>query len=91
METIRAHVWIAGKVQGVGYRAACLERVAELKVMGWVRNLPNGQVEAVFEGPEDPVEDLVSWSQHGPDAAVVKSVEIEYEAVEGLQTFELKR
>jgi acylphosphatase len=90
METIRAHVWVSGKVHGVGYRAACRERATAVQVTGWVRNLPNGQVEAVFEGREDPVEDLVGWCQQGPDAAVVKGVEIEYEASEGLTTFEIR-
>ena len=90
METIRVHVWISGKVQGIGYRVSALAMATSLKVNGWVRNLPDGRVEAVFEGKDDPVEDMVSWCQHGPDAAVVKDVELEYEPVEGLTEFEIK-
>lgn len=88
MAQIRAHVWVSGKVQGVGYRIATCDRATEAGVKGWVRNLRDGRVEAVFEGAEDPVEDLVAWCQQGADASVVRNVEIEYEEPEGLQGFE---
>lgn len=91
MEKIRAHVLVSGRVQGVAYRACTVEMATELGVAGWVRNLPNGKVEAVFEGPEDPVEDMVAWCQQGPPAAVVKNVEVEYEEPENLQGFEIRR
>ncbi|HEY9907574.1 MAG TPA: acylphosphatase [Thermosynechococcaceae cyanobacterium] len=88
MAQIRAHVWVSGKVQGVGYRLATWEQATQAGVRGWVRNLPDGRVEAVFEGAEDPVEDLVAWCQQGAEAAVVRNVEIEYEEPEGLEGFD---
>ncbi|MBD2018734.1 acylphosphatase [Leptolyngbya sp. FACHB-36] len=89
-ERIRARVVVSGRVQGVAYRAATQEMATELKLAGWVRNLPNGRVEAVFEGAEDPVEDMIGWCQQGPPAALVKNVEVEYEEPEGLQAFEIR-
>jgi acylphosphatase len=64
----RAHVFVSGKVQGVYYRANTRERAQELAVDGWVRNLDDGRVEAVFEGPEDRVEELVEWCHSGNNA-----------------------
>ncbi|MBI5367263.1 MAG: acylphosphatase, partial [Planctomycetes bacterium] len=55
-EIARAHVLVAGRVQGVCFRACTREEARRLGVAGWVRNLPDGRVEAVFEGPRDRVE-----------------------------------
>lgn len=90
-DLIHAHLIISGTVQGVGYRMAAEEMAAQLGVAGWVRNLPNGGVEAVFEGEEDPVEDMIGWCQQGPPSAVVHNVEIEYGEPQGLQGFEVRR
>jgi acylphosphatase len=87
---IRAHVWVSGKVQGVAFRASTQFEAKDSQVTGWVKNLPDGRVEAVFEGYEDPVEDMVAWCQHGPDAATVKNLEVEYEDPEGLTEFEIR-
>ncbi|MBW4560832.1 MAG: acylphosphatase [Mojavia pulchra JT2-VF2] len=88
---IRAHLIISGRVQGVGYRYATVDTASQLGLTGWVRNLPDSRVEAVFEGSREVVEEMIRWCHAGPPAAVVKNVEVEYEQPEGLQRFEVKR
>ncbi|MCS7226325.1 MAG: acylphosphatase [Gloeomargarita sp. SKYB31] len=67
-------VWISGRVQGVGYRFATQQQALRLGISGWVRNLPDGRVQAVFAGPSDAVEKMLAWCQQGPPAAQVTSV-----------------
>ncbi|MBO3457433.1 acylphosphatase [Aetokthonos hydrillicola Thurmond2011] len=88
---IRARVVIAGKVQGVGYRYATVDTASQLGLSGWVRNLPDNRVEAVFEGSREVVEEMIRWCYQGPPAAVVKDVVVEYEEPEGLQGFDVRR
>ncbi|MEA5504892.1 acylphosphatase [Halotia wernerae UHCC 0503] len=88
---IRAHVFISGRVQGVGYRYATVDTASQLGLTGWVRNLLDNRVEAVFEGAREVVEEMIRWCHSGPPAAVVKDVVIEYEKPEGLRGFEVKR
>jgi acylphosphatase len=88
---IRAHVLISGRVQGVGYRYATVETANQLGLSGWVRNLPDNRVEAVFEGKREIVEEIVRWCHEGPPAAMVKNVAVEYGEPEGLQRFEVRR
>lgn len=57
----RAHVFISGKVQGVSYRFSTLETAISLGVSGWGKNLPDGRVEAVFEGSNKDVEKMIKW------------------------------
>ena len=90
-EPIRAHVFISGRVQGVGYRFSTLDRASELGISGWVRNLPDRRVEAVFEGSQAAVEEMIRWCNRGPRGAVVKDVAVDYEVPEGLQGFEIRR
>jgi acylphosphatase len=83
----RRHVLIYGFVQGVGFRFA-VERAANSRgVSGWVRNRPDGGVEAVFEGEPEDVEALVEFCRHGPRGAVVERTEVEEESPEGLGGF----
>jgi acylphosphatase len=88
---IRVRVLVSGIVQGVGYRFATSDRAAELGVSGWVRNLSDRRVEAVFEGTEAAVSAMVRWCHQGPRGAVVKDVTVESEKVEGLRGFEIRR
>ncbi|MDZ8050349.1 MAG: acylphosphatase [Aulosira sp. ZfuVER01] len=88
---IRAHVLISGRVQGVGYRYATVDTASQLGLTGWVRNLPDSRVEAVFEGAQVVVEEMIRWCHIGPPAAVVKNVVVEYEEPEGLRGFEVRR
>jgi acylphosphatase len=71
------HVLMTGTVQGVGYRAACRRAAASAGVSGWVRNLDDGRVEAVFAGSPQAVETMVGWCRSGPDAAAVHSVAVD--------------
>jgi acylphosphatase len=84
---IRYRVVISGRVQGVFFRDTCRRRALEYGVSGWVRNLPDGRVEAVFEGPAESVDRLVAWARHGPGLAVVADVSVRREQPEGLGTF----
>jgi acylphosphatase len=87
---IRTRVVVSGLVQGVFFRDTC-RRVAERQgVAGWVRNLRDGRVEAVFEGDPAAVRRLVSWTRHGPSQATVTAVEAHDESPEGLTTFEIR-
>lgn len=86
-ETARAHVRVSGVVQGVFFRASTRDEAVRLGLGGWAINLPDGRVEAVFEGPRDAVERAVIWCHTGPARAVVENVEVEWEAPEGLRGF----
>ena len=90
-DRIRAHVFVSGTVQGVFYRATTREQASEHGVDGWVRNLEDGRVEAVFEGPEPAVESMVEWCHEGSPAATVEDVAVDDEDPEGLDGFEIRR
>lgn len=81
------HVTVSGRVQGVGFRWAMLERARQRGIAGWVRNRPDGAVEAVFEGPPDAVDALVAWVRRGPSGARVDDVTVELEAPVGESGF----
>jgi acylphosphatase len=87
---IRERVLVSGLVQGVYFRDSCRQLANRYGVHGWVRNLPDGRVEAVFEGPEDAVNRLVEWNQHGPESAVVTDIEVHDEPPEGLRGFAVR-
>ncbi|MCW4050676.1 MAG: acylphosphatase [Candidatus Bathyarchaeota archaeon] len=74
---IRARLLIKGRVQGVGYRANTRRMANHLKLKGWVRNLPNGDVEAVVEGCEPEVDRLIQWCHRGPTSAYVREIKVE--------------
>ncbi len=78
MSDRRVRLKIHGRVQGVFFRASTLDKARELGLTGWVRNNPDGSVEAVAEGPGNELEKLVAWSHHGPRHAVVNNVEVEW-------------
>ena len=87
---VRYRVLISGRVQGVFFRDTCRRLAQENDVSGWVRNLPDGRVEAVFEGSPANVARLVDWSRHGPRLAQVDDVAVQPEPPEGLTTFQIK-
>jgi acylphosphatase len=75
---IRAHVFISGRVQGVFYRASTKNMAEQLGLKGWVRNTSDGWVEALFEGDETAVKDMISWCHKGPRSAEVSDVTVDY-------------
>lgn len=81
---VRAHALISGRVQGVYYRASAAEQAAALGLAGWVRNLRDGRVELVAEGPPAAVDALLRWCAQGPAHARVEAVEVERDAPAGL-------
>jgi acylphosphatase len=83
-------VYVSGMVQGVFFRYETRERARGRGLAGWVRNLPDGRVEAVFEGPPNDVEAMVEWCRSGPRGASVTHVESIGEDPEGLEGFDVR-
>ena len=76
---VRMHIWISGFVQGISFRYYTKEQAEDLDVNGWVKNLPDGRVEAVFEGEESAVKQVIEFCRHGPNGADVTDVKIHKE------------
>ncbi len=83
MKPVRATVRIRGRVQGVSFRYFTSRTADQYGVTGWVRNLPDGDVEAIFEGRESTVRQMVEWCRQGPPAARVDEVLIDWEEARG--------
>ncbi len=79
----RAHLVVHGRVQGVFFRASARERAEELGLAGWVRNNPDGSVEAVAEGEQEDLEKFITWCRKGPGRSVVRHVSVEWEPYSG--------
>ena len=89
-ERIRRRVVVSGRVQGVAFRAATRAQARAGAVAGWVRNLADGRVEAVFEGDAAAVAALIAWCHEGPSWARVEHVDVWDEAPEGLPDFRVR-
>ena len=79
----RAHVQISGQVQGVFFRDSTRQKAEELGLAGWVKNTPDGNVEAVFEGPSEKVREMLRWCEEGPQRASVENVDTDIEDAGG--------
>jgi acylphosphatase len=90
-ERVRARVFVSGRVQGVYYRANTRDAARARGVDGWVRNLDDGRVEAVFEGDADAVESTIEWCRTGSPAADVHDVDVTYEDPSGESEFVIRR
>ena len=87
----RAHVRISGQVQGVFFRDSTRQKAEELNLAGWVKNLPDGKVEAFVEGPSEKVREMVRWCEEGPQHASVENVDTGFEDAGGeLDGFEVR-
>ncbi|MBO0349096.1 acylphosphatase [Phormidium pseudopriestleyi FRX01] len=86
-ETKCAHVLISGIVQGVGYRFSTVHQAQKLGVSGWVRNLTDGRVEAIFEGNPEILDRMIAWCHQGPSSAQVTDVTVTYQQPQGLTGF----
>lgn len=84
---VRRRVRITGRVQGVFFRDETRARAESSGIAGWIRNNPDGTVEAVLEGPEDELERLVAWCRRGPSGADVEGIRVEPEEVQGERGF----
>ncbi len=87
---IQVHVLVSGKVQRVGYRASTRKMALQLNLRGWVRNLPDGRVEAVFGGVEPSVHAMVAWCQRGPLKAAVTDVATTRQPIEAFTGFDIR-
>jgi acylphosphatase len=86
----RAHVLVSGQVQGVFFRDSTRQKAEELGLSGWVKNVPEGQVEALFEGSSESIREMVDWCKEGPQRASVENVDVDFESAGGdLETFEV--
>ena len=90
MGVVRSRVVVQGRVQGVWFRESTRRMAEELGVAGWVRNLPDGDVEAVFEGDERLVAQAVAWARSGPERALVTALAETAEEPEGTTGFEVR-
>ncbi|MCL5256647.1 MAG: acylphosphatase [Chloroflexi bacterium] len=82
-ELASLHIWVSGRVQGVFYRDSIRHEAIKHGIKGWVKNLPDGKVEAVLEGQRQALEEVARWAWHGPPTAVVREVKLEWEAYSG--------
>jgi acylphosphatase len=86
----RVHVFVNGDVQGLGFRQAIYDKATEQGVTGWVRNLRDGRVEAVLEGPRDEVYRVVGLCRAGPKGARVDGVQVDREPPRNEKSFKIK-
>jgi acylphosphatase len=88
---VRAHVFVSGRVQGVFFRSETRYEARLRGVKGWVRNLPDGRVEAVFEGEEGAVKELIEFCRRGPPGAKVTKIDVKWEDYTGeFKDFEIR-
>jgi acylphosphatase len=79
----RVHVVISGRVQGVWFRASARDKAQQLGLTGWVKNTSGGNVEAIFEGEEKLIAEMLGWCHHGPPLAQVENVEVKKQRPSG--------
>ena len=88
---INVHVIISGRVQGVFFRASTKQKAEQLGITGWVRNTHDGCVEAIFEGEENKINEMIEWCHHGPSFSKVNNVEIKKQnPINGFDKFSIK-
>ncbi len=86
LDTVRAHVWVSGDVQGVNFRADCRDEATARGIRGWVRNLPDGRVEAVFEGDRGVVDKMIEWCRGSRAPGNVEHVDVSFEPFRGAES-----
>lgn len=85
------HLMISGKVQGVFFRASAKEKALELALNGWIKNTPDGSVEATVSGSDEGVQQFVAWCRQGPPRAEVSHVSVTPKPDSGFNGFEVLR
>jgi acylphosphatase len=86
----RYHLWVRGRVQGVGFRFFALQQAQRWGVAGWTRNLPDGRVEIIAEGDSRALDEFVSGVRRGPEGAQVQEVRVEREAPTQMHGFQIR-
>ncbi|MGC9371684.1 MAG: acylphosphatase [Thermovirgaceae bacterium] len=84
MSEKEAYVRISGIVQGVGFRWRALQKAEELDLKGWIRNRPDGDVDAVLQGNIEKIKTMIGWMERGPSNALVRNIEVEWKKGEKL-------
>jgi acylphosphatase len=79
LKKVRAHIYVSGRVQGVFFRSSTRREALRRGIVGWVRNLNDGRVEALFEGDSKQVDEIIKFCQKGPPSAIVERVEVFWE------------
>ena len=82
-EKIRVHIFVSGLVQRVFFRANTVETARKLGITGWVKNSPNGQVEAIFEGDKENIQKMIEWAKKGPPNAQVDNIKVDWQEYKG--------
>jgi len=91
MKNIRAHVIISDNVQNVGFRFNTRIKARNLGLTGWIKNLPDGDVESVFEGEEDKVKGIIEWFKKGPFLSKINDVKVEFNEYKAeFESFEIR-
>ncbi|MBO3803188.1 MAG: acylphosphatase [Candidatus Brockarchaeota archaeon] len=89
---VRVHVYVSGRVQGIFFRSFVATMARRLDVRGWVRNLYDGRVEAVFEGERESVDEMINYCRRGPPGALVEGLEVLWEDYKGeFKDFSIRR
>ena len=76
----RVHVFVSGRVQAVCFRAMTQLKARELGLVGWVKNLADGRVEAVFDGKKENIEEMLKWLRQGPGLAKIDKLDFQFES-----------
>jgi acylphosphatase len=87
---VRVRVFVDGRVQGVGFRQSAAREATRIGLQGWIRNLPDGRVEAAYEGTRDAVEQMVAWSRRGPAWGMVTDMTVHDEEPKGERGFSVR-
>jgi acylphosphatase len=90
VDRVRRRVLVVGRVQGVWFRESCRDQALAAGVAGWVRNLADGRVEVVLEGPPAAVDEFVTWCRRGPRRARVDGIEVVDETPVGERGFRVR-
>ncbi|OGI11716.1 acylphosphatase [Candidatus Micrarchaeota archaeon RBG_16_36_9] len=91
LKLTRAHVIVSGDVQGISFRYYTKQKAIILGINGWIKNLVTGEVEAVFEGLDDRIKEMVEWCKKGPWLAKVNNVKVEFSDYRGeFEVFEIR-
>ena len=91
MSKVRVHIYVSGRVQNVFYRDFIKRKTIVLNVTGWVKNLKDSRVEAVFEGDKDNIEKMVNWARQGPIWAKIDDFSVVWEDYQGeFKGFEIR-